>query len=139
MCVGPSLAVFLQFLVHNRNVANLSLLYSYYFVHLNWLNWFHFLILVVVPLVFLIGCMDFFVTFPRYYKDIYVNSFFPHIARIWNSFPAECFPLTYDLNGFKSRVSRHLSSMCSFYIAFLNDFHLSSFSCNSILRSCCSA
>ena len=93
-------------------------------VHLNWLNWFHFLILVVVQLVFLIGCMIFFVTFPRCHKDILLNSFFPGIARFLNSLPAECFPLTYDLNGFKSRVIRNLFSLGSFYIAFLYDLHL---------------
>ena len=26
------------------------------------------------------------------------KSFFPHTARLWNSLPIECFPLTYDLN-----------------------------------------
>ena len=55
-----------------------------------------------------------FVTIPRCCKDVYINSFFPHRDRIWNYMIAECFPLTYDLTGFKSRV---LS--LSF---FLNDF-----------------
>ena len=41
---------------------------------------------------------DFCVTIPRCYKHFYVNSFFPHTARPWNSLPMECFPLTYDLN-----------------------------------------
>ena len=48
------------------------------------------------------------VTIPRCYKDVYVNNFFPCTARLWNSLPIECFALTYDLNGFKSRVNRHL-------------------------------
>ena len=51
---------------------------------------------------------DFSVTIPRCYKDVYVNSFFPYTAKLWNSLPKECFPLTYDLNGFKSRINRHL-------------------------------
>ena len=47
--------------------------------------------------------------FPRhYYKDVYVNSFFPHTARLWNSLPVECSPLMYDINGFKSRINQHL-------------------------------
>ena len=50
---------------------------------------------------------DFSVTIPRCYKDVYVNSFFPPTTRLWNSLPIECFPLTYDLNGFKSRINRH--------------------------------
>ena len=48
---------------------------------------------------------DFSVTIPRCYKDVHVNSFFPHTARLWNSLPIECFPLNYDLNGFKSRIN----------------------------------
>ena len=46
---------------------------------------------------------DFSVAIPRCYKDGYVNSFFPRTARMWNSLPIEYFPLTYNLNGFKSR------------------------------------
>ena len=42
---------------------------------------------------------DFSVTIPRCYKDVYVNSFFPHTARLWNSLPIECFSLTYDLKA----------------------------------------
>ena len=45
---------------------------------------------------------------------IYVNSFFPHTARLWNSLPIECFPLTYDLRGFKSRINRYLLTVGSF-------------------------
>ena len=51
---------------------------------------------------------DFYVTIRRCYKDVYVNSFFPRIARLWNSLLIECFPLSYNLNGFKSRINRHL-------------------------------
>ena len=59
---------------------------------------------------------DFPVTIPRCYKDVYVNSFFPCIARLWNSLPIECFPLTYDLNGFKSGINRHLLTVGSFFL-----------------------
>ena len=48
---------------------------------------------------------DFSVTIPRCYKDVYDNSFFPRIARPWNSLPIECIPLTYDLNGFKLELT----------------------------------
>ena len=51
---------------------------------------------------------DFSVNIPRCYKDVYVNSFFPCTARLWNSLPVECFPLTCDLSGFKSRINRYL-------------------------------
>ena len=36
---------------------------------------------------------DFSVTIARCYKDIYVNSFFPRTAGLWNSLPAEYFAL----------------------------------------------
>ena len=60
------------------------------------------------------GLYDFSVNIPRWYKDVYVNSFFPCTARLWNSMPIECSPLTYDLNGLKSRINRHLN--CMFFL-----------------------
>ena len=50
---------------------------------------------------------DFAVTLPRFYKDIYVNSFFPRTAKLWNwnSLPIECFPLTCYLNSFQPRIN----------------------------------
>ena len=57
---------------------------------------------------------DFSVTVPRCYEDVSVNSFFPCTARPWNSLPIECFSLTYDLNGFKSRINRTLFTVGSF-------------------------
>ena len=57
---------------------------------------------------------DFSVTIPRCYKDVCVNNFFPRTARLWNSLSIECFPLTYNLNGFKSRINRHLLTVGSF-------------------------
>ena len=49
---------------------------------------------------------DFFVTIPRCYNDVYVNSFFPRTARLWNCVLIECFPLIYDLKILKSRINR---------------------------------
>ena len=57
---------------------------------------------------------DFSVIIPRCYMDVYINGFFPRTARVWNSLLIECFPLTNDLSGFKSRISRRLSSVGSF-------------------------
>ena len=57
---------------------------------------------------------DFCITIPRCYKDVYVNSFFPRTARLWNSLPIESFPLTYDCSGFKSRINKHLLTVVSF-------------------------
>ena len=68
---------------------------------------------------------DFSVTIPRCYKDVYVNSFFPLTARLWNSLPIECFPLTYNLNRVKSRINRYLLETCRFFLKrFLVCFNL---------------
>ena len=39
------------------------------------------------------------------------NSFFTCIARLWNSVPAYCFPLSYNLHLFKGSISMHLASL----------------------------
>ena len=118
--VGPSLAASLEPLAHRRNVASLSLFYRYYFGRCSSE------LAQLVPLPFSRGrstrysdrMHNFSVTIPRCYKDIYVNSFFSSMARIWNSLRIECFPLTY--HGYKSRINRHLLSVGSFRADFLH-------------------
>ena len=98
----PSLAASLEPLAHRRNVASLSLFYRYYLGRCSSE------LVQLVPLPFSRGrsfhysdrLHDFSVTIPRCCKDVYVNSFFSRTARLWNSLPIECFPLTYTLNGF---------------------------------------
>ena len=105
--VGPSLAASLEPLPHRPNVANLILFYRYYFRRSSSE------LAPLVPLPFSRGkstryfdrLNDFSVTNPRCYKDVYVNSSFPRTAKLWNSLLIECFPLTYDLSGFKCRIS----------------------------------
>ena len=114
--VVPSLADSLEPLAHRKNVASLSLFYRFYFGRCSSE------LAQMVPLPFSRGrstrysdrLHDFSVTIPRCYKDAYVNSFFPRMAQLWNSLPIECFPLTYDLSGFKSRINRHLLTVGSF-------------------------
>ena len=114
--VGPSLATSLEPLAQNRNVASLSLFFKYYFGRYSSEPY------QLVPLPFsrqrstryFDRLNDFSVTLPRCYKDVYVISFFPRTARRGNYLPIECFPLTYDLNGFKSRGNRHLLTVGSF-------------------------
>ena len=114
--VGSSLATSFEPLAHRRNVASLNHFYRYYF------NRCSSELGGLVPLPFSRGrstCYsdrlhDFSVTDPRCYKDVYFNSFFPRTTRLWNSLPKKCFPLTYDLNGFKSRIKRHLLTLVSF-------------------------
>ena len=113
--VGPSLAISLEPLAHCRNIASLSLFYRYYFGRCSSE------LAQLVPLPYCRGrstrysdrLHGFSITIPRCYKDIYVNSFFPQTARLWNSLLIEFFPLTYDLNGFKSRTNRHLLTVDS--------------------------
>ena len=114
--VGPLLAASLEPLAHCRNAASLSLFYRYYFGRCSSE------LVELVPLPYSEGrsthysgsLSHFSITIPRCYKDVYVNSFFPHTARLWNSLHLECFPLTYDRNGFKSRINRHLLTVGSF-------------------------
>ena len=114
--VVASLAASLEPLTRRRNVANLSLLCRYYVSRCSSE------LAQLLPLPFSQGrstrysdrLHDFSVTIPRCYKDIYVNSFFPRTARLRNSLPIECFPLTYDLSGFKSRINTHLLTVGSF-------------------------
>ena len=98
--VGPSLAVSLEPLAHRRNVASSSLFYRYYIGRCSSE------LAQLVPLPYSRGrstrCSDrlhdFSVTIPRCYKNVYVDSFFLRTAKLGNSLPIECFPLTYDLN-----------------------------------------
>ena len=114
--VGPSLAASLEPLAHRRNVASLILFYRYYFGRCSCE------LTQLVPLPYSRGrstrysdrLHDFSGTIPRCYKNVYVNSFFPCTARLWNSLPIECFPLTYDLSGFKSSGYRYLLAVESF-------------------------
>ena len=95
----PFTYFFLEPLAHCGNVASLSLFCSYFFGRCPSK------LAQLVPLPFSQGrptrfsdrLYDFSVTIPRCYKDVYVNSFFPRTARLWNSLPKECFSLTYDL------------------------------------------
>ena len=114
--VGPSLAASLEPLAHQRNVASLSLFCSYYFGKCSSE------LAQLIPLPYSQGrstrysdrLHDFSVTIPRCYKNVYVKSFFLRTARLWNSLPIEFFSLTYNLNGFKSRINRHLLTVGSF-------------------------
>ena len=45
-----------------------------------------------------------------------VSSFFPYTAKLWNSLSIECFPLTYDLNCFKSRIRFYIYIYIYIYI-----------------------
>ena len=103
MIVGPSLAVSLEPLTYRWNVASLSLFYRYYFGRCSSE------LVELVPLSYSWGrstryfdrLHDFSVTIiPKCYKDVY------RMGRICNSLPIECFPVTYYLNGFKSRNNR---------------------------------
>ena len=87
--LGPSLAASFETLAHCQNVTSLSLFYKYYFGRCSSE------LAQLIPLPFSQWrstrysdrLHDFFVTIPRCYKDVYVNSFFVCLARPWNSLP----------------------------------------------------
>ena len=89
--VGALLAASLEPLAHCRNVASLSLFYRYYFGRCSSE------LAQLVPLAFSRGrstrysdrLQDFSVTIHRCYENVYVNSFFPCTAKLWNSLPIE--------------------------------------------------
>ena len=96
--VGRSLAISLEPLAHHQNVASLSLFYRHYFG--KWTPE----PAKLVPLPYSRvrstrsdGLHDFSATIPRCYKDINVNSFFSCTAKLWNSLPIDCFPLTLQI------------------------------------------
>ena len=120
MTVGPSLAAFLEHFAHCQNVASWSLFYRYYSGRCSSE------LAQLAPLPFSRGSStrysdrlhdfsdrlhDFSVTISRSYQDFYVNSFFPRTGRLWNPLPVECFPLTYNLNGFQSCVCYIFASL----------------------------
>ena len=102
--VDPSFAASLEPLTHRGNVTSLSLFYRYYFGRCSSE------LAQLIPLPFSRGrstrysdkLHDFSVTIRRFRKDVYVNSFFPRTATLWNSLSRQCFPLSYNLNGFNS-------------------------------------
>ena len=114
--VRVSIAATLEPLAHCRNIFSLTI--ALVDVPLNCLSWFHFLIVVAGPLVILIGCMIFLLPFLDVKRMFMSTSFFHRIARFCNSLSSDCFPLIYDVNGFKSRVNRHLFSFELFLISF---------------------
>ena len=112
--VAPVLVASLEPLAIRGKVASLSPLYRYYFGRCSS----ELAELVPYSRGKSTWCSnrlhDFSVIISKCYKDVYVNSFFPRTARLWNSLPAEYFPLTCDLNCFKSTVKRHLSFLGPF-------------------------
>ena len=114
--VGPSLDTSLETLAHCQNVSSWTFFYRYYFGRCSSE------LALLVPLSLSGGrstcysdrLQNFSFTIPRCYKNIYVDRLFPHTAGLWNSLSIECFPLTYDLSAFKSRINRHLLTVVSF-------------------------
>lgn len=108
--VGPILASSLQPLSHQRDVASLSLFYKYYhakcstelqgLVPSSWLP--------ARSTRFSKRSHPYTVAVPRSKTKFYSNSFFPRTAKLWNSLSNDCFPLSYNLNLFKSNVNRFL-------------------------------
>ena len=101
---------------HHQNMASLSLFYRYYFGRCSSK------LAQLVPLPFFQGgstrysdrLHGFSVTISRCYMDVYTCQQFVSLHSYWNSLAIECFLLTFDLSGFKSRINRHLLTVGSF-------------------------
>ena len=91
--IGPSFAASLEPLAHCQIAASLSLSCRYYFGTCSSEP----ICLIFLSKVCLLSTV----------------SFLTH-SEIWNFLPIECFPLTYNLNGSKSAINRHLLSVDSF-------------------------
>ena len=104
--VGFSLAASLEPLPQRRTVFSIGI--TLVDIHLNWLNLFYFFILEGGLLVILIDCIIFMSPFLDVTRMSMSTVSFPRTARLWNSLLIECFPLTYDLSGLKSRINRNL-------------------------------
>ena len=97
-------------LSHRQNVACFSLSYRYYFGRCSSE------LAQLLPLPFSREgstrysdrLHDFLSPFPDVTRMSLSTVFLYRTARLWNSLPIESFPLTYNLNGFKSRINRHL-------------------------------
>ena len=106
--VGRSLAASLEPLAHRRNVTSLSLFCRNYFGKCSSE------LAQLVPLPLSRGrstrysdrLHDFSVTIPM--------STVSFLTQPDSGIFTECFPLTYDLSGFKSRINRHLLTVDSF-------------------------
>ena len=91
--VGLSLAASREPQAHCRNVARLTFFYRYCFGRCSS----ELAQLVLLPFSqgrstrYSDRLHDFSVTIPRCCKDVYVNSFFPRTARVWNSLPIKTF------------------------------------------------
>ena len=73
-------------------------------IHLSWLIWLHIIIIVAGSLVVLIGCMIFLSAFLDVIRmPMLAVSFLAKLDSV--TLPEVCFPLTYDLHRFKSRVN----------------------------------
>ena len=84
-------------------------------------------------LVIVIGCIIFLSLF-LHVKN--VNSLFNCRARLWNSLSAACSPLTYNINGFESKVNRHLLSLGSFFTCFSSSYVFNIFVLLFLLMLC---
>ena len=113
--IGDELFNTLQPLPHRRNVASLSLFYRYF--HGKCSDELHSLVPPIrsfpVRTRFAVSVHPFFVDIPKIRTKFHMDSFFPRTSSLWNSLPSECFPASYNLHLFKSRVNKHLSSKLS--------------------------
>ena len=111
---SPALTNTLQSLSTRRDVASLSLFYRYYHGHCSS----EIFQCTPNPLRRAHSTCHATHSHPKYVQlcsqpriEKYEQSFFYSIGKLWNSLPRSVFPSSYNLNLFKTRVSRHLDSI----------------------------
>ena len=107
--VDPSLCASLDHLAHRRNVASSRLFYKYYFG--SCLSELVQLVPLPYSRVRSTHYSDRFHDFCDTFLDVMRMSMstVSFLSRLdWHSLSIECFPLTHDLNAFKSRINIHL-------------------------------
>ena len=101
-------------LSHRRNVATLALFYRYF--HGKCSDELHSLVplernfRVRTRFAMTSKSHPHFLTVPRTRCNFHADSFIPRVCKLWNELPRESFPAEYDLQTFKSRVNKHLST-----------------------------
>ena len=111
--IGEDLFSTLQPHSHQRDVSSLSLFYRYY--HGDCSEELHSLVppAKTIPVRTLLAATTekhhpHSLQVPKATSKFHQESFFPRTVREWNKLPTECFPQSYNLDTFKTRVNSHL-------------------------------
>ncbi len=109
---SPPLTDCVQPLKLRRNVASLSIFYSYFHANCSsdLTNYMSPLLLRPRCNYLASAAPTYSIPIPRVRVNRYSQCFIPFTGKLWNSLPLYIFPSSFDLDSFKRGVSKHLSS-----------------------------